>query len=104
MFLSILTVFKDAESFLKSIDNITHQPHLIIVDMHLPKMQGLDILPKIRNHGTLSQVPVVFYSLKCTDQELEFIEGGGSTFIPKPYNYEDLHSVVKEIIKKARIN
>jgi two-component system response regulator len=45
---------KDADRFL-----LSHHPHLILLDLKLPKMDGLDVLREIKKHSEAKNIPVV---------------------------------------------
>ena len=82
---------KDAFSFLDSKD-----PDLVILDIMLPDVNGLDILKVIK---TKKNIPVVMLSAKDTPKETaKAKELGADDFIPKPFRDEELVNKIHELI------
>lgn len=69
-------------------------PDLILLDIMLPKLNGLDVCENLRENGI--KAPIIFLSAKGSEADrIEGLEKGGDDFISKPFS-------VKELI--ARIN
>ena len=69
-------------------------PDLILLDIMLPKLNGLDVCANLRENGI--KAPIIFLSAKGSEADrVEGLEKGGDDFISKPFS-------VKELI--ARIN
>ena len=82
---------KDAFSYLDSKD-----PDLVILDIMLPDVNGLDILKAIKAKTT---IPVVMLSAKDTPKETsQAKELGANDFIPKPFRDEELVGKIHELI------
>jgi DNA-binding response OmpR family regulator len=72
------------------------KPDLIILDMMLPDMNGIDLLKKIKEK---SDTPVIMLSGKDSPQLVENAkEVGVSDFLPKPFKDEELVEKVKNLI------
>ena len=72
------------------------QPDLIILDMMLPDMNGIDLLKKIKEK---SDTPVIMLSGKDSPQLVENAkEVGVNDFLPKPFEDEELVEKVKNLI------
>ena len=57
---------------------------LVLLDLNLPGMKGLDILKEIKRDIDLSRIPVIVLT-SDTESEVESLSSGASDFIPKPY-------------------
>jgi DNA-binding response OmpR family regulator len=69
-------------------------PDLVIADLMMPVMDGLELLKATRADGRLSKVPVVLMSaLKPKVSQKEY---GWSAFLQKPFDLEALLALVKE--------
>lgn len=76
------------------------QPHLIISDIMMPVMDGIEFCDRIKADFNTSHIPVVLLSAKTTlESQLEGFETGADAFIPKPFNKKYLQTRVKTIIK-----
>lgn len=93
-------IFPDAESFFKAYSQDT--PHLIILDIMLPDMDGYTILSKIRQKD--ERVPVIMVSAK--NDEISFIKGlnkGADDYIAKPFSIMELLARVKAGLRRANL-
>ena len=64
-------------------------PELIIMDWHLPAMEGIDVLYKIRSIKKMKQPKIIFCSsIVDTDRIREALDGGADDFIIKPFDEE----------------
>lgn len=78
------------------------QPDLVLMDVMMPKMSGLDTLQKIRQEATLAKVPVVVVSAKAADQDrANAIKAGANEFVTKPFRVKTIQDVVEKYITRA---
>ena len=60
-------------------------PHIILVDLKLPKLDGLAVLRKLRSHVATSDIPIVSFSAAFTQADvLMSYKAGGNSFVAKP--------------------
>lgn len=72
---------------------------LIILDLTLPEIDGLELIPKIREK---SQIPIIISSAR--DDILDKVMGlerGADDYLPKPYNPRELEARIKTILKRV---
>jgi two-component system response regulator ChvI len=89
--------FHDGESGLQGI--IENNPDLVILDIKMPRMDGTEVLQKLRE---TSNVPVIFLTSK--DDEIDEIIGlklGADDYITKPFSQRLLITRIKTILKRA---
>jgi CheY-like chemotaxis protein len=71
---------------------------LILLDLNLPDMSGIDILAKIKAHHDLKRSPVIV--LTTTDDEREIrrcYDLGCNVYITKPVNYESFSQAIRQL-------
>ena len=73
-------------------------PALIILDLNLPRINGIEVLRRIRAHPQTRLIPIVIISSSNEPQDLidSYINGCNS-YIRKPINFTQLQKFVKEI-------
>ena len=72
------------------------RPDLVLLDLNLPKLDGRDVLLRMREDARLQRVPVVV--LTASDQEHERLAAiGADAFLTKPVDFERLGWVVRVI-------
>lgn len=95
-----LTSAMKGEEAIKSAKDM--QPGLILLDIMLPDMSGLDVMKAIRElGGPLDTVPIIILSGKDSHQDKDVaLSSGANDFLTKPFHDEDLISKVHEYIGK----
>ncbi len=80
-------------------------PDLVLLDVLMPNMGGIDVARTIRETTTETVVPIIFLT-SLSDQEslVECLESGGDDFIPKPYNQAVLKSKIKAFGRLRRMH
>ena len=72
-------------------------PHLILLDMKLPKLDGLAVLRKLRLHPATRDVPIVAFSAEYTQADvLMSYQVGANTFVAKPVDLEQFAGFFRE--------
>lgn len=78
--------------------DINLRPKLVILDLKLPKVDGLEILRRIKNDETTKTIPVVV--LTTSKEESDIVSSyklGANSFIVKPVDFEKFINTVKEL-------
>ena len=80
-----------------------YMPDLIILDMQMPRLNGLDFLKQLRTTGFFAHIPVLLISGNedVAENELLF-DLGIIDFIPKPFNLPSLQEKVTNVLAKRR--
>lgn len=83
----------------------TQHPDLVLLDVLMPNMGGIDVAKRIRQISSDDVIPIIFLT-SLTDQEslVECLESGGDDFIPKPYNQTVLQSKIKAFGRMRRMH
>jgi CheY-like chemotaxis protein len=87
---------EEAISFLRKAEKDKHLPKLLILDVNMPKMNGLQVLTEIRKTLPV-YVPVLFLTTSPGDNEVTFSENNNAAIMAKPTTANGFHSVVHTI-------
>lgn len=80
------------------------QPHLILLDMMMPEMDGIETCRRLREIPSLAHTMVVFLTARAEDEsQLEGFEVGADDYITKPVKVKLLVSRLKAILKRAEV-
>lgn len=89
---------REALDYLQAADHRGTLPVLILLDLRLPRIDGLEVLRRIRTHERMKSLPVVIMTSSRDDEDRFHSElYGASSFMVKPGNYDQLMAVVKKL-------
>jgi DNA-binding response OmpR family regulator len=78
-------------------------PDLVITDLMMPEMNGMELLKSIRENRHLKTVPVIFLSAKNTiDAQVQALEAGAEVFVIKPFKMELLKAQIKTLLASRK--
>ena len=84
----------------KAIDIV---PDLVVTDLMMPGMDGLELCRRIRSNDVVNHIPIVIVTAKISDQErIEGIEAGADAYLAKPFNVDELRSIVERLLDRQR--
>src|SRR5512141_1710532 len=79
------------------------KPDLVLLDILLPKADGLDVLRTIRSDDTIGRTPVVMLTAKGDETDrVVGLELGADDYIPKPFSPREVVARIKAILRRAR--
>ena len=72
---------------------------LIILDIMMPKMDGYQVIRRLRASDVTKHTPVIFLTAKAQKKDvLRGIEAGGNDYVLKPFKFVDLHRKIRKIL------
>ncbi len=78
-----------------------HSPDLILLDIMMPKMDGLEAVEVIRDDEELKHIPVIFLTARGDEKtEVEGLDKGGDDYITKPISTTKLISRIKAVMRR----
>lgn len=78
-----------------------HSPSLILLDIMMPKMDGLEMVERIRDDNDLSHIPIIFLTARGDEKtEVEGLDKGGDDYITKPISTTKLISRIKAVLRR----
>ena len=100
---------KEGYNVLKAYDGITavemalkERPDLILLDVMIPKLDGISVCKKIRYYLNISTMPILMVSAKDTESDkIVGLEMGADDYITKPFQIRELMARIKANLRKA---
>jgi DNA-binding response OmpR family regulator len=75
------------------------KPHLVIVDINLPKIDGFGVCRKLRRDGRTAQTPVLaLTALQLISDVEKILSAGANDYMPKPYTNAQLQERVRKLL------
>lgn len=82
---------------------LSGHPDLIVCDISMPEMNGIDLCAKIKTDKRTSFIPVILLTaLTGEDQQLKGLETGASDYMTKPFNFEILLSKIRNLLAEQQ--
>lgn len=79
------------------------RPDIIISDVIMPEMSGVDLLKVLKNNDLTRRIPVILLSSKDTvENQIEGLTEGADSFIGKPFNPKKLVALVNSTLKRDK--
>jgi len=86
-----------ADSGIEALDILLNKScNLLITDMDMAEMDGIELVVKIRNLGI--SLPII--GMSSTDKKTDFLSAGADYFLLKPFSIYDLKSLIHALFKK----
>jgi CheY-like chemotaxis protein len=88
---------EEAIEYLKKVNN-NNAPDLILLDLNLPKVDGIEILKFIKNNHKTKKIPVVM--LTTSNSEIDIVKSYNNyanSYVIKPIDFEGFVRIIKEI-------
>jgi CheY-like chemotaxis protein len=78
------------------------RPDMILLDMHLPDISGMELLRHLKADLATSTIPVVIVSADALDSQISAAMASGAVrYLTKPVNVNELLAVVDEVLEQA---
>ncbi len=94
----IIQALNGKQGLKKAIDNV---PNIILCDVMMPEMDGIDFCEKIKKNEITNHVPIIMLTAKgSVESKLKGLEVGADSYIPKPFDMRILEMKVKKLLEE----
>ena len=75
---------------------------LVLLDMNMPRMSGLELLEAMKKDAAMKKIPVVLVTTEESDEQTQRgLEAGAAAYVKKPFKNEELIAVVQRLTSAA---
>ncbi|MGP1491843.1 MAG: ATP-binding protein [Prevotella fusca] len=79
-------------------------PDLIITDLMMPGMDGLEVCRQVRANEIINHIPIIIVTAKITEEErIRGIEAGADAYLSKPFNADELRTRVEKLLEGRKL-
>ena len=101
----ILTAKNGKQAVNELMANLDSLPNLIITDIMMDEMDGIEFINKINSLLQFTHIPIIIITAKTSDEtKFEGLKLGAIDYIPKPFLFDELHLKIKSILKLQSSN
>lgn len=95
--------FDEAQSGLEAIERLSIAPvDLVLLDLNMPDVHGLEVLRFVRSHHAFRRIPVVVLTTRGDEESRQAAMREGATlYLTKPFAPDALAPQVRELLQKA---
>lgn len=77
-------------------------PDLIILDIIMPEMDGVQVCHRLRRDPSLAAVPILFLTMRNTiEDRVNGLDGGGDDYLVKPFDLNELKARIRALLRRA---
>ncbi len=97
---SVFYATDGAEGFKRAVELV---PDIIITDLMMPGLNGLDLCRQIRSNEIVNHIPIIVVTAKVSEEErIKGIEAGADAYLTKPFNTTELRMQVEKLLDSRR--
>ncbi len=94
-----VTCVRDGVEALASIER-DGEPDLMLMDINMPRMSGLELLGELRQSGRVPRMPVIVVSTEGTQGDIQRgLDAGARAYLRKPFRQDELCALIDEVTR-----
>jgi two-component system, cell cycle response regulator DivK len=99
-----LLIFEDSYHFLDKVRSIEPKPDIILLDIHVPPMNGFEMLMLLRTESRFANTPIVALTASVMNEEVARLrEAGFNGVIPKPLNMDSFPMLLDRVMQGEEV-
>jgi CheY-like chemotaxis protein len=98
-------VIHEAEDGLDALEKIkAHSPDLVLLDVMMPNMDGIDVCKTVRQNETMQDLPIIMLSARAHAADVEAgLAAGATKYLTKPISRKKLLEEVEDALSKMAV-
>lgn len=80
------------------------RPHLMVTDIIMPRLNGYELVRKVRQHPIFRLLPVIFLSARNkTEERIQGYKSGCDIYLPKPFELKELGAAIHNLLERSQM-
>lgn len=80
-----------------------YQPHLLVTDIAMPRMNGFELVRQVRQQPALRLLPVIYLTARTqVEERIQAYQIGADSYLSKPFHLEELAAVVRNLLERSQ--
>lgn len=92
---------KDGKAAFDVLSSAHESFDIIVLDLGLPKMSGLDVLKNIRNENIATPV-LILTAFETVDDRVKGLDAGADDYMTKPFDLEELNARIRALLRRSK--
>lgn len=81
----------------------TYHPDLMVTDIVMPRLNGYELVKRVRQHPAFHSLPVIFLtSRNRTEERIQGYQSGGDIYLPKPFELAELGAAICSLLERSQ--
>ena len=81
-----------------------HRPDLVILDVVMPRLDGLQVCSRMRQDPALATVPILFLTVRsAVEERIRGLDSGGDDYLAKPFDLRELRARIKALLRRSQL-
>lgn len=81
-----------------------YHPHLMVTDIVMPRMNGYELVRRVRQHPALCLLPVIFLTARNkTEERIQGYQSGADLYLPKPFELKELGAALRNLLERSQM-
>lgn len=98
---SVITA-EDGQAALSLVES--YHPHLLVTDIMMPRMDGYELVRRLRQRPAFRLLPVIFLTERATTSErIRGYQLGCDLYLPKPFELDELGAVIRNLLERSQM-
>lgn len=82
----------------------THHLHLIVTDIVMPRMNGYELVRRVRQHSAFHLLPIIFLTERNrTSERIQGYQSGADLYLPKPFELSELEAAIRNRLERTQM-
>lgn len=80
----------------------SYQPHLVVLDLMMPEMSGLEVAQRLKKGDTTARIPIIMLTARTEERdELAGLDAGADDYVTKPFSMKVLEARIEAVLRRA---